>query len=91
MLKKYGIESVKAAATPMSTTIKLTKDDKSKEVDEKLYRDMIESILYLTASRLDIMFNVCLCARFQSCPRESHIIAVKRIFHYLIGTRNVVL
>jgi hypothetical protein len=41
---------------------------------------------YLTASRLDIMFSVCLCIRFQSCPKESHLIVVKRIFRYLLGT-----
>ena len=67
MLKKYGMEGVKPAATPMSTTTKLTKDEKGKGVEEKLYRGMIESLLYLTASRPDIMFSVCLCARFQSC------------------------
>ena len=47
---------------------------------------MIRSLLYLTLSRLDIMFYVCLCTRFQSCPKESHLLAVKRIFHYLNGT-----
>ncbi|KAH9792990.1 Integrase catalytic domain-containing protein [Citrus sinensis] len=77
------------ASTPMSTTIKLDKDEKGKEVDIKIYRGMIESLLYLTASRPDIMFSVCLCARFQSCPKESHILAVKRIFRYLIGTINL--
>ena len=50
---------------------------------------MIESSLYLIASRLDIMFSVCLCARFQSCPKESHMLAVKRIFRYLIDTINL--
>jgi len=53
-----------------------------------LYRGMIGSLLYLTASRLDILFSVCLCARFQSDPRESHLTAVKRIFRYLKGTTN---
>ena len=50
---------------------------------------MIGSLLYLTASRPDIMFSVCLCARFQSCPKESHYVAVKRIFRYLKGTLNL--
>ena len=50
---------------------------------------MIGSLLYLTASRPDIMFSVCLCARFQSCPRESHLSAVKRIFKYLAGTIEI--
>ena len=50
------------------------------------YKSMIGSLLYLMASRPDIMFSVCLCARFQSCPKESHLIAVKRIIRYLKGT-----
>ena len=72
--------------TPMATTTKLDKDEQGKSVDIKLYRSMIGSLLYLTASRPDIMFSVCLCARFQSCPKESHIIVVKRIIRYLKGT-----
>ena len=50
---------------------------------------MIGSLLYLTASRPDILFSVCLCARFQSYPRESHLTAVKRIFRYLKGTTSL--
>ena len=50
---------------------------------------MIGSLLYLTASRPDIMFYVCLCARFQACSKESHLIALKRIFRYLFGTQNL--
>jgi len=50
---------------------------------------MIGSLLYPTASRLDILFSVCSCARFQSDPRESHLTAVKRIFRYLKGTTNL--
>ena len=50
---------------------------------------MIGSFLYLTASRPDVMFCVCLCARFQACPKESHLIALKRIFRYLFGTQNL--
>jgi len=50
---------------------------------------MIGSLLYLTASRPDILFNICLCARFQSDPREPHLTAVKRIFRYLKGTTNL--
>ena len=49
----------------MSTTIKLDKDEKGKEIDIKIYQGMIGSLFYLTASRPDIMFSVCLCARFQ--------------------------
>ena len=59
------------------------------EVDPTLYRSMIGSLMYLTASRPDIMFAVCLCARFQSSPKNSHLIAVKRILRYLKERPNL--
>ena len=68
---------------PMTTITKLDKDEEGKNVDIKLYRSMIGSLLYLTASRPDIMLSVCLCARFQSCLKESHLIVVKCIIRYL--------
>ncbi|GAV72607.1 hypothetical protein CFOL_v3_16095 [Cephalotus follicularis] len=80
------MENSKPCKTPMSIATKLDKDENGKEVDQKLYRSMIGSLLYLTASRPDIMFSVCLCARYQSSPRESHLTAVKRIFRYLAYT-----
>jgi len=75
--------------TPMHPTCTLSKEDTGSKVDQKLYRGIIGSLLYLTASRLDILFSVCLCARFQSNPRESHLTVVKRIFRYLKGTTNL--
>ncbi|KAH9801181.1 hypothetical protein KPL71_000929 [Citrus sinensis] len=89
LLKRFGIDDSKTKNTPMSITTKLDKDEKGKEVDIKMYQGMIGFLLYLTASRLDIMFSVCLCARFQSCPKESHLLAVKRIFCYLSGTIDI--
>ena len=72
----------------MSTSIKLDKDENGINVDRKKYRGMIGSLLYLTASRPNIMFSVCLCARFQASPKESHLVAVKRVFRYLQGSRD---
>jgi hypothetical protein len=89
LLKKFGLMKAKVINTPMATTVKLDKDENGKDVDQKLYRGMIESLLYLSASRPDIMFSVCLCARFQSCPKESHLTVVKRIFRYLLGTKSL--
>ena len=86
MLKRFNLENIKTLPTPMSPSTKLDADEKGKPIDQKLYRGMIGSLLYLTASRPDIMFSVCLCARFQANPRESHLVAVKRIFRYLAGT-----
>ncbi|CAM8885803.1 unnamed protein product [Rhodiola kirilowii] len=91
ILKKFGMESAKACATPMSPNDSLGKDESSLQVDPTLYRGMIGSLLYLTASRPDILFSVCLCARFQADPRETHIKAVKRILRYLKGTDDLCL
>ena len=85
-LKRFIFENGKAKSTSASSTIKLVKNKKGKEVDAKTYQNMIGSLLYLTSCRPDIIFSVCLCERFQSCPKESHLLAVKRIFHYLSGT-----
>ena len=89
MLKKFGFQKVREIDTPMNPITKLDKDEKGKDVNQKLYRGMIGSLFYLTASRLDIIFSVCLCARFQAYPKESYLIALKRIFRYLIGTQNL--
>ena len=75
--------------TPMSSSIKLDKDEKGKSIDSTMYRDMIGSLLYLTVSRPDIMYSVCLCARFQSYPKESHLSVVKRNLKYLRETMNI--
>ena len=89
MLKKFGFEDVKEIDTPMSPITKLDKDEKGKDVNQMLYKGMIGSLLYLTTSKPDIMFCVCLCARFQACPKESHLIMLKHIFRYLFGTQNL--
>ena len=86
LVKRFGLENGKDFETPMSTTLKLDKDEKGKSVDQSLYRSMIGSLLYLTASRSDICFSVGLCARFQANPKESHLKAVKRIIRYIKGT-----
>ncbi|NBI56467.1 hypothetical protein, partial [Photobacterium alginatilyticum] len=83
------MSDAKPAPTPISPSTKLDKDESGKSFDQKTYRGMIGSLLYLTASRPDIMFSVCLCARYQSDPKESHFKAVKRIFRYLVGTTNL--
>ncbi|KAK2967481.1 hypothetical protein RJ640_025521 [Escallonia rubra] len=89
ILKRFDMEASNAFDTPTSSLLKLDKDEKGKDVDIKRYRGMIGSLLYLTASRPDIMFSVCLCARFQACPKESHLVAVKRILRYLKGTHDL--
>ncbi|XP_024178219.2 uncharacterized protein LOC112184178 [Rosa chinensis] len=86
LIKKFGLESKKTVSNPISTTIKLSEDQNGKSVDHTLYRSMIGSLLYLTASRPDISYSVGVCARFQANPKESHLEAVKRIIRYISGT-----
>jgi hypothetical protein len=86
IVRKFKMEDSKAMAMPMSTTTALDADEEGEHVDQKEYRSMIGSLLYLTATRPDIQFSVCLCAHFQASPRTSHWQAVKRIFRYLRHT-----
>lgn len=89
LLKRFGIESAKEMATPMSPACYLDKDEHGKSIDVSKYRGIIGSLLYLTSSRPDIMFSVCMCARYQVNPKESHLTAVKRIMKYLLGTKEM--
>nr|GEV25154.1 putative ribonuclease H-like domain-containing protein [Tanacetum cinerariifolium] len=85
ILKKFNFYSVKTTSTPIETNKALLKDEGTKDMDVHLYRSMIGSLMYLTASRPDIMLAICACARFQVTPKVSHLHAVKRIFRYLKG------
>jgi len=69
LLKRFGMEQVKTADTPMGTSTKLDMDENSKNIDITKYQGMIGSLLYLIANRPDIMFSVCLYAYFQACPK----------------------
>ena len=68
---KFGMDDAKAISTPMGTNRNLASDASGNMADQKIYRSMIGSLLYVTASRSDVMFSVCMCARFQASPRES--------------------
>jgi hypothetical protein len=87
--KKFKMDDCKLIKTPMPTNGHLDLDEGGKSVDQKLYRYMIGSLLYRSACRLDIMFSVCMCARFQANPKESHLTAVKRILRYLKHTPSI--
>nr|GEV77603.1 hypothetical protein [Tanacetum cinerariifolium] len=86
----YGFQrDVRSSNTPMDKENPWGKDETRKDVDLHLYRSMIGSLMYLTASRPDIMFAVCACPRHQVTPKECHLHAVKRIFRYLKGHLNL--
>jgi len=86
LLKRFKMMDCKPIKTPMALNRHLDLDEGDNLVDKTLYRSMIGSLLYLTASRPDIMFSVCMCARYQAMPMESHLIAIKRILRYLKDT-----
>ncbi|XP_057451245.1 uncharacterized protein LOC130743138 [Lotus japonicus] len=88
LVKKFGLEKSGHKRTPAATHVKLTKDELGEDVDQSLYRSMIGSLLYLTASRSDITFAVGVCARYQAAPKASHLLQVKRIIKYISATSD---
>ncbi|GJT23034.1 retrovirus-related pol polyprotein from transposon TNT 1-94 [Tanacetum coccineum] len=87
-LRKYGMESSDPMDTPMVEKSKPDEDTQGKAVDPTHYRGIIGTLMYLTASRPNLTFTVCMCARYQAKPTKKHLHAVKRIFKYLRGTIN---
>ncbi|GKF24211.1 hypothetical protein Tco_0076533, partial [Tanacetum coccineum] len=82
------MESSDSVDTPMVEKSKLDEDPQRKAVDPTYYYGMVGTLMYLIASRLDLTFDVCMCARYQAKPTKKHLHAVKRIFKYLRGTVN---
>ena len=82
------MEDCAPMSTPMTTNCKLSKDDDSPLVDATHYRSMIGALLYLTTTRLDIMQVVGMVGRFQSAPKQSHLLAVKRNLRYMKGNSD---
>jgi hypothetical protein len=89
MLKKFDMNNAKPIKTPMPSNGHLDLNEEGKSIDQKVYCSRIGSLLYLCASRPDIMLSACMCARFQANPKECHLMAVKRIFRYLVHTPNL--
>jgi hypothetical protein len=83
------MDKAKPIKTSMGTNGHLDLDLGGTSVDHKIYRSMIGSLLYLCASRPDIMLSVCMCARFQTTPKDCHLRAIKRIMRYLVLTSNL--
>jgi hypothetical protein len=77
LLKRFGMDNSKSIKTLMAINAHLNLDEEGNSLDLKLYRSMIGSLFYLIAYRSDIMFNVCMCARFQASPKECHVMVVK--------------
>ncbi|GJS34301.1 copia protein, partial [Tanacetum coccineum] len=88
ILKKFGMDSCDPVDTPMVDRLKLDEDPLGIPVDQTRFRSMVGSLMYLTASRPDLVFSVCMCARYQTSPTKKHLEALKRVFRYLRGTIN---
>jgi hypothetical protein len=89
ILKKFGMYKAKSIKTPMGTNCHLDLDLDGISIDKKVYRSIVGSLLYLCASRPDIMLSVCMCARFQATPKDCHLSVVERIMRYLVLTPNL--
>jgi len=89
LIEKFNMDDANEMKIPMHPTLYLRLDEESIKLDKNQYRAMIGSLLQLTTPTPNIMFSVCLCARFQKEPREVHLSVVKHIFRYLIGTFNL--
>ena len=89
LIRKFGVDGKSSVQIPMNTSIRMEPDSEGKDVDQTKYRGIIGSLLYLTASRPDISYSVGVCARYQSKPKESHLMAAKKILRYLKGTQNM--
>jgi hypothetical protein len=89
ILKKFGMDKAKFIKTLMGTNGHLDLDMGEKLVDQKVYRFIIGSLLYLYTSSPDIMLSICMCARFQATLKKCHMRAVKRIMRYLVLTPNL--
>ncbi|GJS04484.1 hypothetical protein Tco_0320992 [Tanacetum coccineum] len=86
ILKKCGLDFSASVDTLVVEKMKLDEDRQGKLVDPTCFRGMVGSLMYLSASRRDIVFVVCMCAQYQAKPAEKHLHAIKRIFRYLKGT-----
>ncbi|GJX11782.1 retrovirus-related pol polyprotein from transposon TNT 1-94 [Tanacetum coccineum] len=89
ILKKYGLEQCDVVDIPMAGRSKLDEDPKGIPIDPTRYRGMVGSLMYLTSRCPDLVFVVCMCARYQAKPTKKHLTMVKRVFRYLKGTINI--
>nr|GEW69022.1 hypothetical protein [Tanacetum cinerariifolium] len=88
ILKKSGMDSCDPVDTPMVDRLKLDEDPLGIPVDQTQFRSIVGSLMYLTASRPNLVFAVCICARYQASPTKKHIEPLKRVFRYLRGSIN---
>nr|XP_027086538.1 uncharacterized protein LOC113708274 [Coffea arabica] len=89
ILNRFQMKDCNSVSTPSECGVKLHKDHNGKKVDSTLYKQIVGSLIYLTATRPDVMYSVSLISRYMENPTELHLLATKRILRYLQGTRNL--
>lgn len=89
VLARFGMDESNAVKNPIVPGTKLQKDEGDAKVDETVFKQVVGSLMYLTVTRPDLMYGVCLISRFMSAPRESHWLAAKRILRYIKGTTEL--
>jgi hypothetical protein len=89
ILKRFGMDNAKPIKTPMGINGHLGLDMAEKSMDQNVYHSIIGSLLYLRASRPNLLLSVCMCAIFQAAPKECHMRVVERIMRYLVLTPNL--
>ncbi|GKE28357.1 retrovirus-related pol polyprotein from transposon TNT 1-94, partial [Tanacetum coccineum] len=91
ILNKFGMDSCDLVDTPMVDQLKLDEDPLGIPIDQTQFCSMVGSLMYLTTSKPDLVFVVCMCVRYQASPTKKHLQALKQVFRYLRGTINWVL
>ena len=86
ILARFGMDKNNSMKNTIVTGTKLSKDEAGTKVDETLFKQVVGSLMYLTATQPDLVYRVSLISRFMSCPTESHWLAAKRLLKYLKGT-----
>lgn len=89
VLKKFGMLNSRSYATSLNSNEKLQMKDNSEKADEKKFRSIVGSLLYLTHTRPDLMFTMSLISKFVQSPTKHHMGTVKWVLHYLSGTINM--
>jgi len=88
LLDRFKMQKCNPANTPSEFVLKLYKDEEGEKVDNTLFKQITGSLMYLTATRPDIMYSVSLISRYMESPTEMHLLAAKRILRYLQGTKD---
>ncbi|RDX68373.1 putative mitochondrial protein, partial [Mucuna pruriens] len=88
MLQRFGMDRINSVHNPIVPGVKLTKDESGVKVDKTYYKQIVESLMYLTSTRPDMMSVVNLISRYMENPTELHLLVVKRVLRYLKGTTD---